>query len=144
VDAEPRDGLAYVRGQIGREPISAFARLLGLEVLEAAPGLAVVGARPSADHLNVGGTVHGGFLSALMDYATGVATMTTLPPGFRGVHAQATYSFLRVARGDEALICRATCIRASRTVAHLSAEVRDDDEAGIATAAAVAAIVPFH
>jgi acyl-CoA thioesterase len=137
------DGLSYVRGQIGVEPRSDFARTLGLRVLSADFGVAVVGVSPEPGHLNVGGTVHGGFLSALMDYATGLAVMTTLPPGHRGVHAQASYSFLRGALADRALSCRATCPRTPRSVGHIRCEVHDDAMELIATGTSVIAVVPF-
>jgi uncharacterized protein (TIGR00369 family) len=137
------DGLSYVRGQIGGEPRSGFARTLGLRVLSAEFGVAVISVRPQPGHLNVAGRVHGGFLSALMDYATGLAVMTTLPPGHRGVHAQASYSFLRGALADRALSCRATCPRTPRSVGHIRCEVHDDAMELIATGTSVIAVVPF-
>ncbi len=138
------DGLAYVRAQVGAEPRSGFARMLGLSVQSAEFGVAVVRVSPRAEHLNVAGTVHGGFLSALMDYATGLAAMTTLPPGNRGVHAQACYSFLRGARADRGLSCRATCPRTPRAVGHINCEVHDDAMELIATGSSVIAVVPFR
>lgn len=138
-----RSGLEYALAQVDTEPASAFARLLGFRVIEAQAGAATVMVTPGHDHLNVGGTVHGGFLSALMDYATGVAAITTLEAGFRSVHAQATYSFIRAAIGERALICRASCQRASRAVGHLRCEVLDNDDRLIATGNAAMAIVKF-
>ena len=139
-----RSGLAYARSQVGVEPVSPFARMLGLRLIAAEPGVAVVEVGPRPDHLNTGGTMHGGLLSALMDYATGIAVVTTLESGLRGVYAQATYSFLRAAAGDRSLVCRATCQRAPKTLGHLSAEVHDDDGRLIATGTAVMAIVRFE
>jgi acyl-CoA thioesterase len=138
-----RSGLEYALAQVDKEPVSAFARLLGFRVTEAEAGAATVTVTPCPDHLNVGGTVHGGFLSALMDYATGMAAITTLEAGFRGVHAQATYSFIRAAIGERALTCHATCNRASRAIGHLSCEIADNDGRLIATGSAAMAIVKF-
>ena len=139
-DAE-LDGLTYARRQIGGEPASAFARRLGLKVKSVELGEVVVTVEPDEHALNVGGTVHGGFLTGMMDFASGFAAKSALPAGFRGVHAQATYSFLRAARAGIVLECRATCAKPPKTLAHVSCEVRAEGRL-VATGTAVLAVVP--
>ena len=138
-----RTGLEYAQAQVGGEPRSPFARLLGFHVESVEFGVAVVSVEPGPDHLNVGGTIHGGFLSALMDYAAGLAIMSTLPPGNRGVHAQATYAFRRTVVPGRPLTCTATCERTPKTVGHIHCEVRDTEDRLVATGTSANAVVPF-
>ena len=56
-----------------------FMEALGLKVLHLAPGEAVVAGEVRADHLNLHGTAHGGFLYALADSAFALASNTRGP-----------------------------------------------------------------
>ena len=56
-----------------------FMEALGLKVLHLAPGEAVVAGEVRADHLNLHGTAHGGFLYALADSAFALASNSRGP-----------------------------------------------------------------
>ena len=56
-----------------------FMEALGLKVLHLAPGEAAVAGEVRADHLNLHGTAHGGFLYALADSAFALASNTRGP-----------------------------------------------------------------
>ena len=56
-----------------------FMEALGLKVLHLAPGEARVGGRVERAHLNLHGTVHGGFLYALADSAFALASNSRGP-----------------------------------------------------------------
>ena len=68
---------------------------LGIRVTAAEPGRVAMEVVPAADHLNLGGIVHGGLLSTLMDSATGFALHTTLAPGDTPPHLAASYQVHR-------------------------------------------------
>ena len=55
-----------------------FRELLGIEIEERGEGRARLSFRPSKEHLNDGGIVHGGALATLADCAMGSALASTL------------------------------------------------------------------
>lgn len=55
-----------------------FRELLGIEIEERGEGRARLSFRPSEEHLNDGGIVHGGALATLADCAMGSALASTL------------------------------------------------------------------
>ncbi|KPD28038.1 MULTISPECIES: hydroxyphenylacetyl-CoA thioesterase PaaI [Thermus] len=57
----------------------AFMRTLGLQIQHLAPGEAVVAGVVGEEHLNLHGTVHGGFLYALADSAFALASNSRGP-----------------------------------------------------------------
>jgi acyl-CoA thioesterase len=124
--ADQLDGLAFVEGvRDGRWPADPFMVSLGIRVTEAARGRVVMEATPGGDHLNLGGIVHGGYLSALMDSATGFALHSTLAPGDTPPHLAASYRFLSMAWAGEALIATASVLKAGSRIGHVRVEVRD-------------------
>lgn len=72
---------AYVRGE---NPVGGMVRLLGFRPLVAEHGLMRLEAEPSSAHTNAGGTIHGGYITTLLDTAMGCAAITVLGAG-RGV-----------------------------------------------------------
>ena len=62
-----RDVLLAIRAdQLDPPPAAA---LLGLRIIDVGPGTAVFALVPRTEHLNADGTVNGGLLAALADYA---------------------------------------------------------------------------
>jgi uncharacterized protein (TIGR00369 family) len=57
-------------------------------------GLVVLDAAPSQEFLNPLGTVHGGWISTLLDSAMGSAVHSTLKPGHRYTTIDMTISFV--------------------------------------------------
>src|SRR5689334_16698262 len=91
--------------------------------MEAGDGRATMSAQPTAEHANGGGIVHGGYLSALLDSATGWAVHSALPEGARAPHIQLTVQYLRMALVDVPLACSARAVSAGRRVAAAEAEI---------------------
>lgn len=122
---------AYPAGAVSGTPLeregrrSDFAFLLGLEVLEAAGGTARVQLPLRPDHLNIGGTVHGGVICTLVDVAVGVACHS-LDDGRRRPQAttELGVTFLRAGRVGP-LSCVARIRRRGRSLAVGEAEVTD-------------------
>lgn len=132
---EVADGLSYVRAvRDGRLPADPLMEALGLRVIEVQEGRVALGGQPEEMHLNLGGVVHGGYLSTMMDCATGYALHTMLPAGRTAPHVAASYSFQRVGLEGVALRCEALVMRSGDRIGHVRAEVTDMDGRVLATA----------
>ncbi len=105
---------------------SEFAFALGIEVVEASQGTARVVLPVRDDHLNFGGTVHGGVITTLVDVAVGVACHSLDSEGRRRPQAttELGVTFLRAGRVGP-LSCTARIRRRGRSLAVGEAEVSD-------------------
>lgn len=65
----------------GRLPMPPIGATLGFVPVHIEPGLAVFQGRPSFEHYNPLGTVHGGWFATLLDSAVGCAVHSQLPAG---------------------------------------------------------------
>ena len=111
-----------------------FAKLLGIELEDIAPGIATLGFDIRNDLKQNNGVVHGGAIASLIDTATAFAIISLLPPDEHATTADLTISYLRPLINGRA---RATArvIRAGRRLIVVSAELVDD--AGKLTATAL-------
>lgn len=106
--------------RIGPGPFSTF---LGFRVIRADADGAHIEADPGPDHVNGGGIVHGGYLSALLDSTTGWAVHALLPVGVAAPHVQISVQFVRAALAGRTLVCHGRCVSAGRRIASAEAEV---------------------
>jgi uncharacterized protein (TIGR00369 family) len=75
-------GLAFFRHMLeGQMPQAPMTKLLNMRLLEVDEGRVVFGARPTRDHYNGMGVVHGGLAATLLDSALGCAINSMAPPG---------------------------------------------------------------
>jgi acyl-CoA thioesterase len=138
------DGLTYVREvRDGRRPGDALMEHLGIRVTLAEPGRVAMEVVPTAEHLNLGGIVHGGLLSTLMDSATGFALHTTLAPGETPPHLSASYRFIGMARQGVVLRATAEVLKAGNRIGHVRVDVRDAADRLVATGETTHAVVPI-
>jgi acyl-CoA thioesterase len=137
------DGLAYAEGvRDGRLPIDPLLSVLGARITAVdGPGRLVLTATPGAGHLNLGGLVHGGFLSAVMDGALGMAVHSTLPAGQSCPHLQASYRFVTAALAGAELTFTAEVLRSGRRIGHARATVTTADGTLVATGESTHAVV---
>ncbi len=110
-----------------------FAKLLGIELEEVAPGSATLGFDIRDDLKQNNGVVHGGAIASLVDTATAFAIISLLPPEESATTADLTISYLRPLRNGRAH-STARVIRAGRRLIVVSAELVDDAGKLIATA----------
>jgi acyl-CoA thioesterase len=87
----------------------------------------VLEADPGPEHLNGGGIVHGGYLSALLDSATGYAAHTRLPPGRTVPHLSLSVQYVRAAVAGATLTCRAKVLGGGRQAMSVQGEVTQGD-----------------
>jgi len=108
----------------GRLPEAPICGTLGFRLVEAGQGRAVFVGEPGEHLLNPMGTVHGGFVAALLDSALGSAVMTTLPPGRTYTTLQMNVNMVRpVFANTQALRCEATAVHVGHTTATAEARV---------------------
>jgi acyl-CoA thioesterase len=103
-----------------------FSAHLGFVVKRADGDGALVEAEPGPEHCNGGGIVHGGYLSALLDTATGWAIHANLPDGVAAPHVQISVQFVRAALPGTTLVCRARSVAVGRRIASAESEVTQD------------------
>jgi uncharacterized protein (TIGR00369 family) len=113
-----------------------FASWLGFRVVRADEEGSLVEADPQPEHLNGAGIVHGGYLSALIDSATGWAVHAVVAPGTAAPHVQLSVQYVRAALPGTTLVCRGRCVSAGRRIASTEAEITQGDRViarGVAT-----------
>jgi len=119
-------GIEYVRALLEAVlPVEAFPAALGIRVADAAPGEVTLTATVADWEVNASGVAHGGFLSSLMDLASGLAVHSLLDAGTVGPHVQSSYRFLRPAARAAALTCTGHVLHRGRTLAVARTEIRD-------------------
>ncbi len=101
---------------------------LGIELLEASPGRAILRLVIAERHLNGLGVGHGGILFTLADAAMAYASNTGLPDGDQALATGGEIDFLAPARVEDTITAEATTVAISgRTSVH---DVRLTDTAG--------------
>lgn len=110
-----------------------FAKLLGIELEDVAPGTATLGFDVRDDLKQNNGVVHGGAIASLIDSATAFAIISLLPPDEKATTADLTISYLRPLRNGRAH-STARVLRAGRRLIVVSAELVDDSGKLIASA----------
>jgi uncharacterized protein (TIGR00369 family) len=121
-----------------------FMRLVGAELVALSPGQCTLTVARRPELLQQYGMFHGGVSAFLVDNATTVAAMSSLPPGRAGLTAEYKLSLLSPAM-EERLTCRARVIKTGGTLVVVAADVfsidRDSHERHVATALATIAVV---
>jgi uncharacterized protein (TIGR00369 family) len=123
-------GLAFLQGLIdGVHPPPPFSHTTGIYLTSVSEGRAVFTGEPSEDFLNPIGTVHGGWISALLDSAMACAVHSTLKPGQGYTTVEMKINFVRpVLPSSGALTCEGIVIHRGGTLA--TSEGRLLDTAG--------------
>jgi uncharacterized protein (TIGR00369 family) len=122
-----RELLEAIRdGRLAPAPIQ---RVLDFDLVEVADGRVVFLYRPSGDHRNPMGTVHGGVAMTLLDSAAGASLHSTLAAGEAYTTLETKVNLVRTIRPDGAqLRAEGSVIHRGATTA--TAEARLVDEAG--------------
>ncbi|MBE3555567.1 MAG: PaaI family thioesterase [Firmicutes bacterium] len=97
-------------------------RLVGLQVVAAAPKWAKLRLPFRKDLVQAAGVIHGGFLATLVDSAIAIATMTTLAEGEGTSTADLKVNYLRPVRSGD-VVAEATVLYRGRTTAFSTCEL---------------------
>lgn len=131
----PDSEIARLREMFAQVP---YARLLGIELIEAERGAAslALGARPELTRMR--GIIHGGAIASLADTAAAFAVLTLLEAGQGTVTVDLTIHYLRpVSQGR--IEARARVLREGRRLVIIGVEVTD--HTGVLTATATTTYV---
>jgi uncharacterized protein (TIGR00369 family) len=123
-------GLEFLTAlRLGVQPPAPFADVTEIWLAEVEAGRVVFEALPSARFYNPLGTVHGGWISTLLDSAMGCAVHSTLQPRQTYATVDMTVSFVRpVSERTGKLRCEGKVIHVGGRIA--TAEGRVWDQAG--------------
>jgi uncharacterized protein (TIGR00369 family) len=89
-------GLEFIIGlSEGRFPRPPIANLMDFQIVEVELGRAVFAATPGQQHYNPLGSVHGGYISTLLDSCMGCAVHTKLGPGQGYTSLELKVNFVR-------------------------------------------------
>jgi uncharacterized protein (TIGR00369 family) len=126
----------------GRTPMPTAATTLGWSLVHADTerGEIEVSFEATEDFLNPAGTVHGGFLTAMLDDTMGPALAATLGPDLYGTTIELKVSFLRPARPGR-LVGRGRVVHSGSTIAFLAGELLDDSGQVVAVGSATTRIM---
>jgi acyl-CoA thioesterase len=111
-----------------------FIKDLGVELISAGGGRAIVALDLAARHLNSWSVAHGGVLMTLLDLVMAVAGRSLDPAAGGGVTVEMKTSFLQPAHAGTRLVASAHAFHRSGSMAFCDGEVRDRDERLIAKA----------
>jgi uncharacterized protein (TIGR00369 family) len=111
-----------------------FVQDLGIEIVSAEKGRAVVALDLAPRHLNSWSVAHGGVLMTLLDLAMAAAGRSLDPAAGGGVTVEMKTSFVQPANAGTRLLASAHAFHRSNTMAFCDGEVRDTGERLIAKA----------
>jgi uncharacterized protein (TIGR00369 family) len=121
------DGLTFLRNMIARQyPSPPFAESTDIWLTMAEHGRVLFEGLPTQRYLNPLGTIHGGWISTLLDSAMGCAVHSTLKPGHGFTTVDMTVSFVRPASPNSGkLICEGKIIHSGGRIATAQGRVTD-------------------
>jgi uncharacterized protein (TIGR00369 family) len=127
-------GLDFLKRLVdGSYPAPPFAGETDIWIVEAERGRVLFAATPSKRFYNPLGTVHGGWISTLLDSAMGCAVHSVLAPGQAYTTVDMTVSFVRpVFQTTGKLRCEGKIIHAGGRIATAEGRVWDDADTLIA------------
>jgi uncharacterized protein (TIGR00369 family) len=127
-------GLDFLKRLVdGSYPAPPFAGETGIWIVEAERGRVLFAATASKRFYNPLGTVHGGWISTLLDSAMGCAVHSVLAPGQAYTTVDMTVSFVRpVFQTTGKLRCEGKIIHAGGRIATAEGRVWDDADTLIA------------
>lgn len=118
-----------------QEGAGGMVHLVGLQMVSAAFGEVWFTAAPGAAHTNPQGTVHGGYLTTLLDTALGCAADSAMPAGQICTTLELKVSFLLPCRpGQGALSVHGALVKQGRRVVFTEARILDASRQVLAVA----------
>ena len=130
-------GLEQLQRMVREDLRPGMGQLLGMRLVEAERGRAVLEGTPTEAAYNVIGTVHGGYAATMLDFACGYAVLSVLGPGQGFTTIELKVSFLRpLTAGRGTVRAEGKLVKAGRRVAFSEATLVDASGQPCATASA--------
>ncbi|WP_400769850.1 PaaI family thioesterase [Methylosinus sporium] len=122
-------GLEVVRAMgEGSLPVPPIMLLFAFRPVEIESGRVVFAAAPDERHYNPLGTVHGGYISALLDSTMSCAVHTLLPPGQLYTTLELKVNFTRAVTADAEIRAEGKVLHHGRSIATAEARLFDSRE----------------
>jgi len=119
-------GLEYMRQIVsGESPHPSFANTVPMVFREAEAGRIVIEATATGAHLNPLGGIHGGFIAAVLDEATGSAVHSMLEVGETPATVELNVKMMRPVPRDTPMIVEGRLINLSRSLGVAEGSIRD-------------------
>lgn len=117
------ENLERLRDAGGRAPLGA---LLGFRLVDVGDGFSVFEGNPGSKHYNPAGTVHGGWISSILDSALGCAIHSRLEAGQGYTTVELKINMVRTLTDQTGLVtARGAVIHLGRRVATSDARLED-------------------
>jgi uncharacterized protein (TIGR00369 family) len=114
----------------GRLPEPTLSRVLGIRCVAVSDGEVSAELMPHEDLENMGGTIHGGVLAALLDTVMGAALHTRLSAGQKFATIDLKVNYLRpLSRASGVMLGTGRVINAGRRIAYVEGEIRGSSAA---------------
>jgi len=114
----------------GRLPEPTLSRVLGIRCVAVSEGEVSAELTPREDLENLGGTIHGGVLAALLDTVMGAALHTRLSAGQKFATIDLKVNYLRpLSRTSGVMRGTGRVINLGRRIAYVEGEIRDSSAA---------------
>jgi uncharacterized protein (TIGR00369 family) len=125
--AARRGGLAFLQSVIARaHPDAPLTETTSIALKHAESGRVIFEGTPSGHFFNFLGTIHGGWISTLLDSAMGCAVHSVLPPGFSYTTVDMSVTFVRaVLPSSGVLTCEGKIIHQGRRIATAEGRIVD-------------------
>jgi uncharacterized protein (TIGR00369 family) len=139
------NGLDYMtQMKEGSIPPPPMAVIMGFEIADIQPGVAVFRYAPQEAHLNPLGVIHGGLACTLLDTALGCAAHTTLPLGTSYTSIEIDVKYLRsFVPGAQPVTATGRVIKGGRRVIFAEGEIVNGDGKRIASATSSFLVLPI-
>ena len=144
LDEDAYSGLErLLRAKRGEAPDVPMLRLLGIEIDEVEHGRIVLRCRPTEEHLNRVGTIHGGYTASVLDTAAALCFLSTHGPGERSTTVDLSIKYIRpLLPGMETLRCVGEVVSAGKRIGVTEARIVDDAGKVYAYAASTCLKIP--
>ena len=110
-------------------PAPPISRHMNIRATDVERGRVVFKGTPGAEHLNPMGTVHGGWVSTLLDSALGCAGQTLCEKGYGSTSVDLSVNFVRpIMPTTGRLVCEAKVIHPGRQLATVEARVTGEED----------------
>jgi len=121
-------GLQQMQAFVKAGNLPAFTQTMEFEFGEIAFGKAVFSGSPNEKHLNLIGSVHGGYTATLLDTALGCSVHTVLEPGERYTTVDLNVKYLRaILPGMSKVTVTGEVVHKGRKIATAEAQLVGED-----------------
>ena len=128
-------GLEYLNAMAdGSVPTAPIAKLFGMQLVRAEPGVAEFKCVPDDSSYNPFGIVQGGLACTVLDTAAGCAVHTTLPAGVGYTSMEIKVNYMRPIHAGMELTITGTVTKPGKRIAFAEAEIRDPEGRLVANA----------